>query len=171
MTKEQAQELKDKILALGKNKLPTEFCKAKKISVNPFSEKPKKKSKYHNVKTVVDGITFDSKAEAKRYGELKLMEKAGVITTPELQKKYPIVINGIHICNYIADFVYINTEGRKLKLIVEDTKGMRTPVYNLKKKLMKAVHNIDVVEIYSDKKSKKIIPLEKFKVNEKDLIF
>lgn len=101
-------------------------------------------NKYNARKTEVDGITFDSKKEAKRYCELKLMEKAGIISELILQPRYNIEIDGQYICFYKADFSY-NDENTNL--VVEDVKGMKTPVYNLKKKLVKACHNIDIVEI------------------------
>ncbi len=103
------------------------------------------RSKYNNKKTVVDGITFDSMKEAQRYAELKLMEKGKVIYDLTIQPKFPIIIGGVKICTYIADFIY-----RDLATgitTVEDVKGMKTPVYNLKKKLMRAVHGIEVTEI------------------------
>jgi hypothetical protein len=73
---------------------------------NALTAKDKPKSKYGNVKTEVDGVLFDSKAEAERYGELKLMERNGEITDLQLQVRYPIEYNGALICTYVADFVY-----------------------------------------------------------------
>lgn len=101
--------------------------------------------KYGNKKTEVDGILFDSKKEAKRYQELRLLEKQGIILELQLQPKFPIVVNGKKICTYIADFDYCvaHTADR----IVEDVKGIKTPIYNLKKKLVKAVHGIDITEV------------------------
>lgn len=101
--------------------------------------------KYGNKKTEVDGILFDSKKEAKRYQELRLLEKQGIILELQLQPKFPIVVNGKKICTYIADFDYCvaHTDDR----IVEDVKGIKTPIYNLKKKLVKAVHGIDITEV------------------------
>ena len=64
------------------------------------------RSKYKAVKTTIDGITCDSKKEAKRYTELKLLEKSGHITHLELQPEYQITINGAKICKYKADFRY-----------------------------------------------------------------
>jgi len=116
------------------------------------------RSKYKAVKTTIDGITFDSKKEAKRYTELKLLEKAGHITHLELQPEYQITINGAKICKYKADFRYFtvrqeNNEqyynskgewqtptmtGDKEGQIVEDVKGFKTPIYRLKKKLVEA---------------------------------
>lgn len=105
----------------------------------------KKSSKFGAKKTVVDGITFDSKWESERYGQLKAMERGGIVTDLELQVKYDIVINDIKICKYIADFVYKEeSPDGKIKEIVEDAKGFETPEFKLKKKLMKAVHNIDI---------------------------
>jgi hypothetical protein len=101
-----------------------------------------KRNKYGAKKTVVDGITFDSKREAKRYGELKLMERAGYIANLQLQPRYDFVINGVKCGFYKADFKYSDELGVR----VEDVKGMKTPVYRLKKKLMKALHDIDILE-------------------------
>ena len=100
-------------------------------------------SKYHAIKTTVDNITFASKAEARHYGELKLLEKAGLITDIHLQVQYSIEVNGKHICNYYADFTY--WENGEQKII--DVKGIKTPVYRLKKKLVEAIHGIKITEV------------------------
>ena len=99
--------------------------------------------KYKNVKSKVDGYTFDSKKEASRFIELKLMLRAKMISRLVLQPKFPVKVNGQKICTYIADFMY-EREGKR---IVEDVKGFKTDVYKLKKKLVKATHGIEVVEI------------------------
>ena len=105
----------------------------------------KKSSKFGAKKTIVDGITFDSKWESERYGQLRAMERGGIVTDLELQVKYDIVINDIKICKYIADFVYKEeSPDGEIKEIVEDAKGFETPEFKLKKKLMKAVHGIDI---------------------------
>jgi hypothetical protein len=104
--------------------------------------------KYGNIKTVVDGIVFDSKKEAKRYAELKLLEKAGKIYLLVLQPEYiiaaPCVINGRKMAarKYRADFSYIQ-DGKE---IVEDTKGMKTDMYKLKRHLMASIHGIEILE-------------------------
>lgn len=103
----------------------------------------KARAKYLNKKTVVDGIKFDSQREATRYSVLKIMQVAGIISDLRLQVPYTITINGLKVCKYVADFVYIDN-GRE---VVEDVKGMKTPTYNLKKKLMKAVHGIEIQEV------------------------
>lgn len=102
------------------------------------------RAKYGNKKTIVDGIKFDSIAEAARYGALKLMISAKMITDLELQKRYKLEVNGELICTYVADFVY-RFCGSSV-IICEDVKGTKTPVYNLKKKLMKAIHGIEIRE-------------------------
>lgn len=106
-----------------------------------------KPPKYRNVKTVVDGITFASAKEARRYGELKLLEKSGRISGLELQPSFRLHVNNCLICTYKADFRYTtDTPHVRGLVVVEDCKGFLTPVYRLKKKLMLAVHGISVVE-------------------------
>jgi hypothetical protein len=102
----------------------------------------RRQPKYRAKKTECDGILFASKKEAQRYMDLKLLEKAGDIRRLELQPRYRIDIHGIHVCTYIADFRY-HSNG---KLIVEDVKGIRTPIYRLKKKLMRAIYGITIME-------------------------
>ena len=100
------------------------------------------KSKWRNVRTTVDGITFASKREAKRYGELKIELLAGVITDLELQKPCSLNVNGVHICDYIADFVYRRNGAQ----ITEDAKGKATELYRIKKALMRAIYGIEILE-------------------------
>ena len=110
------------------------------------SKKLEKKSKFKNKKIVIDGISFDSKKESARYLELKKLEGFGLISDLRLQVRYPLVINNLLICTYIADFVY-KRDGNE---IVEDTKSAFTaklPLYRLKKKLMKACLGIDIQEV------------------------
>lgn len=103
-----------------------------------------KPNKFNAQKTEVDGITFHSLKEARRYGELKLLERAGKVSELALQVKMPIEINGKHICNYFADFVY--TDIATNKVTIEDTKGVRTPLYKLKKKLVEAQYRVTILE-------------------------
>lgn len=100
------------------------------------------KSKYHNRKTEHEGIVFPSRKEANRYIELKLLEHAGKIRGLERQVKFPLIVNGVKVCTYVADFVY----QQGTKAIVEDAKGYRTREYNLKRKLMKACHGVEILE-------------------------
>lgn len=111
------------------------------------------RSKYKAQKTTIDGITFDSKKEAQRYCELKLLEKAGAIQNLQRQVPFEIIppytevierygkkgqrlkdqIKAIEkVCYYKADFTYYENG----KLVVEDTKGFKTEAYIMKRKLM-----------------------------------
>jgi hypothetical protein len=105
-------------------------------------------SKMRNIRTNVDGITFDSLDEVARYGELKVEERTGFITDLKVHKPYRLIVNGIHICNYEADFTY----HRDGKLVVEDVKspGTITYAYRIKKKLMLAIHGIQIQEVFQD---------------------
>lgn len=107
-------------------------------------------NKYKAKKTEVNGIMFDSRKEAGRYVELKMLEKAGYITDLRLQQKFVLIPaqkkNGKTVereCSYIADFVYKENG----KTVVEDTKGFRTDTYKIKRKLMLYVHGIEVKEL------------------------
>lgn len=108
-------------------------------------KKGNKKSKYNAKKEVVDGITFDSKKEAKRYLELKAMEKVGAIQKLQLQVPFVLIEKSKYgrSIKYVADFVY-NKNGSK---IVEDVKGVKTPVYKLKKRLMAEKYGIMIQEV------------------------
>ena len=101
-------------------------------------------NKYRNIKTVIDGITFDSKKEAARYLQLRLLQKGNIIHTLTLQTRHNIVINGIKICAYVSDFDYYDNE--KNQWVTEDCKGVKTAAYRIKNKLMKAVLGIDILE-------------------------
>jgi hypothetical protein len=99
-------------------------------------------TKYHAQPTEVLGQKFDSRGEARRYVDLTLLLAAGEIAELERQIKYPLEVNGVKVADYVADFRY--REGKRV--VVEDFKGVRTPVYRLKKKLMKAIHGVDIRE-------------------------
>lgn len=104
----------------------------------------KKKSKYYNSKKEVGGILFDSEKEANRYGELKLLLKAGTIGLLELQVPFELNEGGTHSLKYIADFVYYD-QGTGEK-VVEDCKGFRTREYKKKRRLMKKIYGIEIKE-------------------------
>jgi hypothetical protein len=94
------------------------------------------RSKFNNRKTIVDGITFDSRLEADRYKDLVAMEEAGYIHNLELQPEYELIPKNKHNRKtiYKADFRYFD---EKLgKVIVEDVKGFKTDVYKIKKKML-----------------------------------
>lgn len=124
-------------------------------------------TKYGSKKTEIDGVTFDSKKEAKRYQELRILEKAGEITNLRRQVKFELIpdqreFNGREIytkgpkkgcfkpgkllerkVEYAADFVYTQ-DGQQ---VVEDTKGFRTKDYIIKRKLMLYRYGIRIREI------------------------
>lgn len=108
------------------------------------------RSKYGAKKKVVDGITFDSSKEAKRYCELKMLEKAGDVKELTLQPVFPIYVckyrgsDPVKVCDYIPDFRY--REGPQGLLVIEDVKGVRTPTYRLKKKLFEAQYGLTIRE-------------------------
>lgn len=122
-------------------------------------------NKYHNKKvTTSDGIQHDSQKEARRWCELRLLEKAGKITDLQRQVEFELIpaqyetyeryskkgeklADGVRIVerkvSYIADFVYVEN-GEK---VVEDTKGMKTRDYIIKRKLMLYVHKVRIREV------------------------
>ena len=107
-------------------------------------------SKYRNKKAVVNGITFDSKKEARRYTELLLLERAGAIQELRRQVKFELIpsqrYDGKVVerpCSYVADFVYRENGN----LIVEDTKGLKTRDYIIKRKLMLYLCGIRIREV------------------------
>jgi Protein of unknown function (DUF1064) len=108
-----------------------------------------RKHKYNAKPCEVNGIKYRSQKEMKRHQDLLLMEKAGQIS--DLKREVPFVlfpsttINGkkVREVKYIADYTYFNLRG---ELICEDTKGFRTPVYKLKKIMMKHIWDIDILE-------------------------
>lgn len=115
-------------------------------------------AKYKNRITILDGIRFDSKKEANRWAELKMLERDGVIKNLQRQKKYVLIPTQYYQpsgkgkkkvlekeCSYIADFVYVDRNTGKT--VVEDTKGVRTAAYIIKRKLMYWVHGIKIREI------------------------
>ena len=106
-------------------------------------------AKYNNVKCTYSGIKFDSIGERNRYRELEMMQnQCGQIIELKTQVKFPIIVNEVKICNYIADFTYHNKNG---DYIVEDFKGVQTSIFKLKKKLMKAVYGIDILLTFKKK--------------------
>ena len=108
-------------------------------------------SKFRNVKTVIDGVKFDSKAESRRYLELNLMQQAGLIFCLQMQIKYTLIArqkraDGVTELPvfYVADFQYFE----KGKLVVEDVKGGKsTPEFIIKRKLMLEKHGITIKEV------------------------
>lgn len=106
--------------------------------------------KYHNRKTMVYGITFDSRHEAERYCYLRAQQNAGIISGLELQKVYELIPAQKRFdkvveraVKYVADFVYVK-DG---ETIVEDAKGVKTKEYIIKRKLMLERYGLKIHEV------------------------
>jgi hypothetical protein len=106
----------------------------------------KTRSKYGAVKTTLDGITFDSKREAARWSVLQQLVRLGEVRDVQRQVPYRIDLSGQHVCTWIADFEYWERRNDEWHVVREDCKGVRTPVYRLKKKLVKAVWGFEIRE-------------------------
>lgn len=108
-------------------------------------------NKYNAKKAEIDGITFDSKKEARRYAELKLLLRGGEIRDLRLQVEYELIPKqaGERACNYIADFVYQDV--RTGETVVEDVKGYKKGaaynIFAIKRKLMLWRYGIKVQEV------------------------
>lgn len=107
------------------------------------------KHKYNAKKTYAKGFKFDSQKEAKRYCELELLEKAGLIKNLKKQVRYDILMNGEPVkyesgrtIYYLADFEYFDIE--KKRKIIEDVKGMDTPVSKIKRALVERSYKIKI---------------------------
>ena len=99
-----------------------------------------RRNKFGAIPTLIDGIRFDSKGEAKHYADLKYRVMAKEISDLKLQVRFPLEVNGKLICTYIADFTYME-DG---KFVVSDFKGIRTPVFNIKAKLFEALNGYKI---------------------------
>jgi len=116
---------------------------------------PRSWSKYRAVRTEIDGVTFASKAEAARYQVLKLRQMAGEIQGLTLQPEYPIHVVKLYrngwpieiatVGKWIGDFEYVVCASGEI--VTEDVKGVKTSTYQLKKKLIEAIHGITITEI------------------------
>ena len=110
-----------------------------------------KQNKYKNKKVIYDGIKFDSNREMAYYIKLKMLEEKGIIKDLELQKSFELQpsfkLNGktYKKITYKADFSYVSVEDNKLHIV--DTKGFRTDVYKLKRKMFAYKYGIEIEEI------------------------
>lgn len=107
-----------------------------------------RRNKFGAVKQTIDGFTFDSQIEARRYGQLKMLQAAGEISHLRVHGEFPkfkLVVNGVKISEYAPDFMYCDESGA---VICEDVKGRptRTRDYIIRKKLMLALHGIEIIE-------------------------
>lgn len=123
------------------------YAQSAKDKLDAERERLNQRSKFGNVRTTTDGRVFDSKAEADRYWQLKILQRVGRISELVCQPEFPITVNGVTVAKYVADFSYYDEAG---KLIVEDVKSpvtARHPLYRLKRKLVEALHDIEITEI------------------------
>jgi len=120
-----------------KNELTIQEYKELQFQVTP-------QMKYRNEIVEIDGIKFRSRKEAKYYGKLKMLKGKGDLVDFKMQVKYVFELNGVEIGSYVADFV---EEWAKSGTKVVDVKGMRLPIYLLKKKMMLAFYGITIKEV------------------------
>lgn len=115
-----------------------------------------KGNKFRAQKTVINGITFDSKKEAERYFDLCMLEKAGEIKDLRRQVEYELIPAHVKSngkkeqkCTYVADFTYINNKTGGF--VVEDVKGLKKgaayQVFVIKRKLMLDRYGIEIKEV------------------------
>ena len=119
--------------------------------------KKKKCNKYGNRKISLDGLTFDSRFEAKKWQELCMRQRIGEITELQRQVRFPLIPTRhygkecVRGCSYVADFVYTEKDGQS---VVVDTKGFETPEYIIKKKLFLEKYVLSGEYIFIEEKEK-----------------
>lgn len=136
-----AQQLADAQRRMGGTNPPVS-----KADSHATSRGPVRGNKYRAKRTEYAGTIYDSAKEARRAAELDLLVRAGAITDLRRQVRFSLDVDGVHIATYVADFAY--QDGGVL--VVEDVKSSITrtlPVYRMKKRLMAAIHKIEIVEV------------------------
>lgn len=116
----------------------------------------------------MDGIIFDSKGEMRRYAELKLAHKAGLLKEFIRQPSFPVQINGTHFCTYTADFMYLPADTDKW--IIEDVKSSGTAkdaAYRLRKKAAELYHGIKITPYILDWKGGRLTKSRKRVIKKK----
>ena len=111
-----------------------------------------KSSKFNNVKSEIDGHTFDSIKESEYYGSLKIKKNAGLIKDFQMQVQYDILVNNIHIAYYYLDFLIENNDGsfEYIDIKGKDKKSnnfIKTGVFALKKRLVEAIYHIKIIMV------------------------
>ena len=111
-----------------------------------------KSSKFNNVKSEIDGHTFDSNKEAEFYGSLKIKKNAGLIKDFKMQVQYDILVNNIHIAYYYLDFKIENNDGSFEYIDIKgkdkkSNKFIKTGVFALKKRLVEAIYHIKITMV------------------------
>jgi hypothetical protein len=105
--------------------------------------KPKRGNKFGAKKTMFEGIVFDSRREAEVYRDLKLLDRAGRISGFERQRKFNLIVNGVIVGTYKADFAFIDHD-QDGRFRVVDVKGVVTREFKRTQKIIKAAYNIEV---------------------------
>lgn len=125
----------------------------------PVTPSPLRTNKYNAVKVETENGRYDSKHEARRIEALYVLQQCGQIQGLERQPVYELVVNGVKIGKYKGDARFMTLREVELQtlngprvfpagvVILVDAKGMKTPVYKLKCKLMLACHGIEVIEL------------------------
>ena len=111
-----------------------------------------KSSKFNNVKSEIDGHTFDSIKESEYYGSLKIKKNAGLIKDFQMQVQYDILVNNIHIAYYYLDFLIENNDGSFEYIDIKgkdkkSNKFIKTGVFALKKRLVEAIYHIKITMV------------------------
>lgn len=109
-----------------------------------FKALSKKRSKYRSQRVTVGERTYDSKKEATCAAQLQALEAAGKIHNLRYQVRYDLIVNGLKVTSYRADFTWEDEAGKE---IVADAKGFRTREYKIKRNLMIALFGISIVEL------------------------
>ena len=106
-----------------------------------------RKNKFNARKVTIDGITFDSIAESKRYGELKILERVGEIADLFVHRRFPLIVKDTRVGAYVADFTYELVKEKRF--VVEDVKSTatRTALYKFKRKVFEAQYPLRILEI------------------------
>lgn len=119
----------------------TKMLRLKSLADLPARHRPG--NKFGARKKQVSGVMFDSTREATRYSELALRQKSGEISNLRTQVSFDLCVNGIFVCRYVADFTWTESGAT----VTADAKGFKTREYSIKKKLMHAVHGVEIVEL------------------------
>ena len=123
---------------------------------NPATKTRARRNKFGAKRTKVDGYTFDSKAEARRYVELRALEQAGAITELRRQVRYPLTAHDVKIGHYVADFVYVRGDvvrGDGTE-VVEDVKGIETQLFRWKARHFAAEYGREIEVVHMDRERK-----------------
>lgn len=103
----------------------------------PNAQPVAKRQKYGNQKTDYNGVTFDSKKELKKWQELQLLEKSGLISDLQRQVAFPLIVNGRHVGRFTADYTWIE-DGQKVVADAKSAPTRKETAYRLRKRVFEA---------------------------------